>query len=309
MAAWESSEGAEVTGKRDRCESRGKSSLEPPEKLKKVEEVPAPQPIAELFGKKKAKAKGELVRALQTALERILVRRDPGKITEAELEQVADCLEEVIIRDVSVQALVESKVGMLIKQFYELVHAEPRLKAYDLISRCAFRKLKKRACEMLFGITPRCCEPSPVLVQAAKREEPIRPHVPSPVPVRSSIKRSLAPKHLPTPKPQPQPEAKEKAPSKPKPKSKSKSKSNHKSGEKKRSEYHVPILRSPPKDSKEEQKSSLPQPPVPLPPEDEDGPEAEDSGSYRGAACGDAAGKPSGSSRARRGADASGSPE
>ncbi len=116
----------------------------------------------------KVKTEENVVETLQSTLARVLAHRDSGKISAQELDSLAACMETAILQDISVQALIRSKLGVLVKQFYDFVHSEPSLKELDLISRCAFRKLKKRACETLFGIIR---SPEVVTAPEVKREE------------------------------------------------------------------------------------------------------------------------------------------
>ena len=95
----------------------------------------------------------EVIPLLNKTLSDILQHKDPAKIPAADLEIISDCLEQVILRDISMQVLVASKMGVLIKQFYDFVHMNPQFKVLDIITRCAFKKLKRRVCEMLFGVT------------------------------------------------------------------------------------------------------------------------------------------------------------
>ena len=56
------------------------------------------------------------------------------------------------MREVSIQVLVESHVGALIKCFFDFVNEHEELRALKILTRCAFKKLKKRVCETLFGV-------------------------------------------------------------------------------------------------------------------------------------------------------------
>jgi len=83
----------------------------------------------------------------------ILTHKDPTKITTADLDIILNCLEQIILFEVPMQALLESKLGYLIRQFYDFVHSNRDFKVLDVLTRCAFKKLKKEVCEILFGVT------------------------------------------------------------------------------------------------------------------------------------------------------------
>jgi len=94
----------------------------------------------------------EIIPLLKSTIGNILNHKNPNMITSEDYDIIENCLEQLILRDVSMEVLIDSGVGVLIKDFYEFVHVNPQLKVLDLITRCAFRKLKKRVCEALFGV-------------------------------------------------------------------------------------------------------------------------------------------------------------
>ena len=120
-----------------------------PNEEKKVAPAPPHQPNEPIIKQKVQKM--PLIPVLQEKLNKVLQQKDSRQISEAEINEISECLQEVILQDISLQAIIDSNVGVLIKQFYEHVHSEPALKILDLLSKCAFRKLKRRACESIFG--------------------------------------------------------------------------------------------------------------------------------------------------------------
>ena len=48
---------------------------------------------------------------------------------------------------------MNSHIGIIIKRLYDFVHDNPQLKELNLITKCAFKKLKKNVCSSLFGVS------------------------------------------------------------------------------------------------------------------------------------------------------------
>jgi hypothetical protein len=93
----------------------------------------------------------EVIPLLQKTISNVMEHKDPNKMTEGEMKLIENCLEQVILNEVPIEVLVKHKIGLLVKGFYDFVHTYPRFKVLDIVARCAFKKLKKCACEELFG--------------------------------------------------------------------------------------------------------------------------------------------------------------
>jgi len=93
----------------------------------------------------------EVIPLLQKTISNVMKHKDPNKITEGEIMLIENCLEQVILYEVPIEVLVKHKIGLLVKGFYDFVHPYPQFEALDKVTRCAFKKLKKGACEELFG--------------------------------------------------------------------------------------------------------------------------------------------------------------
>eukprot|EP01022_Parablepharisma_sp_SALTPOND_P009659 TRINITY_DN139_c0_g1_i5.p1 TRINITY_DN139_c0_g1~~TRINITY_DN139_c0_g1_i5.p1 ORF type:complete len:353 (+),score=55.45 TRINITY_DN139_c0_g1_i5:427-1485(+) len=185
---WEGAEDIHVAKKRAKKEpaQMPKPTQEPPSKAKKDEEIKLPTHkdvkeeakvmVPDLPSYKKIQPH-EVIPLLRGTLSKILEHKDPNKVSSADLKVIEGCLEQTILQEVPVQVLIDSKVGILVKEFYDFVHKNPQLKMLDIIARCAFKKLKKRVCEMLFGITK--------TLQYIPKEQPVET-----VEIISSVERS-----------------------------------------------------------------------------------------------------------------------
>lgn len=124
-----------------------------PKKFKKLSPKKAkPEAQRETPPKHPKHKAAEIIPLLKRTIENILSHKDGSRVTREDCEVIEECLEQMILREVSMETLIESGVGKVVKRFYEFVHAVPELKVLDIITRCAFKKLKKRVIEALFGV-------------------------------------------------------------------------------------------------------------------------------------------------------------
>eukprot|EP00826_Nyctotherus_ovalis_P034349 TRINITY_DN2844_c0_g2_i4.p3 TRINITY_DN2844_c0_g2~~TRINITY_DN2844_c0_g2_i4.p3 ORF type:complete len:217 (+),score=65.46 TRINITY_DN2844_c0_g2_i4:468-1118(+) len=124
-----------------------------PKKFKKLDPNEAQHEAQRETPPKHSKRRAtEIIPALKRTIENILSHKDGSRVTREDCEVIEECLEQMILREVSMETLIDSGVGKLVKRFYEFVHDVPELKVLDIITRCAFKKLKKRVIEALFGV-------------------------------------------------------------------------------------------------------------------------------------------------------------
>lgn len=127
---------------------------EMPKESIKLEEVSTVR--TESFGVKentKEKIKSdEVIPLLQSLIGNILEHRDTRKIPASDFEIIENCMEQVITKDIPVDLLIKYNIGLLLKNFHDFIHLNPQLKLLETITRCAFKKLRKRTCEKLFGV-------------------------------------------------------------------------------------------------------------------------------------------------------------
>lgn len=116
----------------------------------KFEEVSSVR--TESFGAQEKIKSDEVIPLLQSLIGNILKHRDTRKILASDFETIENCMEQVITKDIPVDLLIKCNIGLLLKNFYDFVHLNPQLKLLETITRCAFKKLRKRTCEKLFGV-------------------------------------------------------------------------------------------------------------------------------------------------------------
>lgn len=87
----------------------------------------------------------------QFLIEGILEHRDPNKIDSITVDIIGKCLEQMVTKDVPIDILVEHKIGLLLKDFYDFLRLHPQLELLEVVTRCAFNRLKSRTGEVLLG--------------------------------------------------------------------------------------------------------------------------------------------------------------
>ena len=95
---------------------------------------------------------GDVIPLLVKTIGKILEHKNPNLITSNIIEVLQECLEQVILKEISIETIMKFNIGILIKEFYEFIQSCPQLAILNIITRCAFKKLKERVYKAAFGI-------------------------------------------------------------------------------------------------------------------------------------------------------------
>jgi hypothetical protein len=122
------------------------------EVVKKVAKLEEEGSVRTEFFEVQEKVKPDaVIPLLQSLIGNILEHKDPSKIVSGDISIIENCLEQVITKKIHIDILLEHRIGRLLKDFYDFVRSSANLEILSAITRCAFKRLKKRTWKELFG--------------------------------------------------------------------------------------------------------------------------------------------------------------